>query len=204
MPSSPDPSKPQPEPGLRERKKAKTRALIQHHALRLFAVQGYDATTIEQIIDAAEVSESTFFRYFPTKEAVVLSDDYDPQLVAAYHAQPADIAPIPALRATFKQVFGALPAEQREEQRQRIALILAVPALRAAMLDQFSGAMQLLADAIAERAGRPGDDFAVRTLAGAVIGVMIAVLAGLADDPTADLSDLIDRGIAHLEEGLTL
>jgi hypothetical protein len=64
--------------------------------------------------------------------------------------------------------------------------------------------MQLLADAIAERAGRPGDDFAVRTLAGAVIGVMIAVLASLADDPTADLSDLIDRGIAHLEEGLTL
>lgn len=204
MPNSPDAPKPQPAPGLRERKKAKTRALIQHHALRLFAAHGYRATTIEQIIDAAEVSESTFFRYFPTKEAVVLSDDYDPQLLVAYHAQPADMTPIPALRAAFKQVFGALPAEQRDQQRQRIALILAVPALRAAMLDQFSGAMQLLADAIAERAGRPGDDFAVRTLAGAVIGVMIAVLAALADDPTADLSDLIDQGIAHLEAGLDL
>lgn len=194
----------QPTPGLRERKKAKTRALIQHHALHLFATQGYDQTTIEQIIDAAEVSESTFFRYFPTKEAVVLTDDYDPQLVAAYHAQPADTAPIPALRAAFKQVFGALPAEQREQQHQRIALIIAVPALRVAMLDQFSAAMQLLADAIADRAGRPHDDFAVRTLAGAIIGVMIAVLAALADEPTADLADLIDQGIAHLETGLVL
>lgn len=194
----------QPKPGLRERKKAKTRALIQRHALRLFAAQGYDATTIEQIIDAAEVSESTFFRYFPAKEAVVLSDDYDPELVAAYHAQPADLPPISALRAAFREVFGTLPDEQRAEQRQRIALILTVPALRAAMLDQFSGAMQLLADAIAQRAGRPGDDFAVRTLAGAVVGVMIAVIAELADNPAADLAGLIDQGIAHLEAGLAL
>jgi hypothetical protein len=48
--------------GLRERKKAKTRAAIQEHALRLFRIQGYEATTIEQIADAAEVSPSTVFR----------------------------------------------------------------------------------------------------------------------------------------------
>jgi AcrR family transcriptional regulator len=64
--------------GLRERKKAKTRAAIQAHALRLFAKQGYDETTIDQIADAAEVSQSTFFGYFPTKEDVVLHDRFDP------------------------------------------------------------------------------------------------------------------------------
>lgn len=65
-------------PGLRERKKAKTRAAIQHEALRLFREQGYDETKIEQIAAAVEVSESTIYRYFPTKEDLVLWDEFDP------------------------------------------------------------------------------------------------------------------------------
>jgi AcrR family transcriptional regulator len=193
-----------PEPGLRERKKARTRAAIQSHALRLFRAQGYAATTVEQIIAAAEVSESTFFRYFPTKEDLVLRDDHDPLLVEAYRAQPAELPPVPALRAAFAAAFGNLSAPERAEQQERIALVLTVPSLRAAMLDQFAGATRLLAGAIAERAGRRPDDFAVRTVAGAVVGVMIAVLEELADDPGADLAGLIDSGIAQLEGGLTL
>ena len=57
---------------------------------------------------------------------------------------------------------------------------------------------------MAERSGRRPDDFAVRTVAGAVVGAMMAVLAAMADDPDADLASLIDQAIAHLEAGLSL
>jgi AcrR family transcriptional regulator len=194
----------QARPGLRERKKARTRAAIQAHALRLFREQGYEATTVEQIIEAAEVSETTFFRYFPTKEDVVLQDDYDPLIVETYQAQPAGLPPLAAVRATFTALFAAMTPEQRAEQRERVALVLSVPRLRAALLDQYAKAMELLAAAMAERAGRAPGDFAVRTVAGAVVGVLMAVVAELADDPEADLAALIDEAFAHLESGLTL
>src|SRR5215472_15110349 len=105
--------------GLRERKKAKTRAAIQRHALRLFHEQGYEATTVEQIAEAAEVSPSTFFRYFPTKEDVVLYDDLDPVFIAAYEAQPAELSPIQALRGALRAVFARLPAHEMEQQWER-------------------------------------------------------------------------------------
>ncbi|MCX4091818.1 TetR family transcriptional regulator [Nocardia sp. alder85J] len=198
MPS--DPAK----PGLRERKKALTRATILDHALRLFGEQGYDATTIEQIIDAAAVSESTFYRYFPTKEDLVLQDEYDPRIIAALRAQPADLPPITALRRAFVAVFGDLSDTRRAELRERTGLILTVPALRATMLDQLLQTMRQLAVPLAERAGRDPDDFEVRTVAGAVVGALTAVLAELADDPEADVVALVDRAIARLESGLSL
>jgi AcrR family transcriptional regulator len=191
-------------PGLRERKKARTRSAIQACAMRLFREQGYDATTIEQIIEAADVSETTFYRYFPTKEDVVLDDDYDPMLIQAFQAQPPEVPPVQALRAAFAEAFAGMTAQQQAKQKERIALSLTVPRLRAAMLDQISQAIQLLARAMAERADRRPDDFAVRTVAGAIVGAALAVSGGVADDPEADLPALIDRAIAHLEPGLTL
>jgi AcrR family transcriptional regulator len=194
----------QPPLGLRERKKAKTRAAIQETALRLFREQGYDATTVEQICEAAEVSESTFFRYFPTKADVVLWDEFDPLLVQAFKDQPAALSPIQALRAAFRAVFAQLSPQQYAEQRQRVALIVSVPELRAAMLDQFAQAIQLLADAVAERTGHRSDDLAVRTLAGAAVGAAMVVMFTIADDPTLDLVSLLDASMAHLEAGLPL
>lgn len=190
--------------GLRERKKARTRAAIQSNAMRLFREKGYEATTIEQIIEAAEVSETTFFRYFPAKEDLVLRDEYDPVITQMYQDQPPDMSPVQAMRATFAAMLGGMTAEQRAEQKERVALCLSVPALRAAMLDQLSRNMQLLADAIGARAGRSPDEFIVRSIAGAFLGVMMAVLAEMAQNPEADLGALIDIGFAHLESGLKL
>jgi AcrR family transcriptional regulator len=192
----------QPSPGLRERKKAKTRAAIQAAALHLFERQGYQATTVDQIAEMAEVSQSTFFRYFPTKEDVVLLDRYDPLLLAALLAQPAELSPIAALRRTLRSVLGGLPADELERERQRAMLIVSVPELRARALDDLAASLQPFAEAVAERTGRPVDDSAVRALTGAVLGVSISAMVTASQDPSADWIDLMDSGLAHLETGL--
>src|ERR1700742_2995501 len=98
--------------GLRERKKARTRATIRQEALRLFREQGYQATTVEQIAAAAEISPSTFFRYLPTKEAVVLQDDREPGLVEAIEQHPGELGMVAAIRASMQAVSASLTEEQ--------------------------------------------------------------------------------------------
>jgi AcrR family transcriptional regulator len=191
-------------PGLRERKKERTRATIRAHALHLFVTQGYDETTVQQIIDEVEVSESTFFRYFPTKGDVVLTDEFDPIIVATFLRQPPELGPIQALRRAFNEAFGQLTPEDVAEQSGRMQLILSVPELRASMLDQFGQAMRLLAEVLAERTGRRADDMQVVTVAGAVVGVAMAVMFTMIDDPAANLAALLDEAMGNLEAGLTL
>ncbi|GAA3954277.1 acyl-CoA-like ligand-binding transcription factor [Actinoplanes auranticolor] len=192
-----------PPAGLRERKKARTKAAIREHAMRLFQEQGYAATTVDQIAAAADVSPSTFFRYFPTKEDVVLTDDYDPLMVAALRAQPAGLSPIEAIRRSVRELFGQLPDAQWEQERRRQQLIASVPELRMRIQQQYADSITLLAEVVAERAGRPGDDFASRVVAGAVIG---AALAATRDGRTmadgATYFEDFDRALALLQAGL--
>jgi len=190
--------------GLRERKKLRTRALIQKEALRLFLEKGFEATTIEEIAEAAEISPSTFFNYFPTKEEVVLQDELDPLILAAFNAQPEGTHPIRALRDSMKTVFGQLTAEQDNVMRQRISLMSSTPALRSAMLTQFADLVDQIAELMAGRVGREPTDFAIRNLAGALLGVMMSALLIAASDPKADMIDVADRAMAHLEAGLPL
>ncbi|SFW58362.1 TetR family transcriptional regulator [Amycolatopsis australiensis] len=190
--------------GLRERKKARTRAAIQRHALRLFREQGYAATTVDQIAAAAEISPSTFFRYFPTKEETVLYDPFDPVLIAAALAQPAELSPTAALRATVDVMREQLTGEVGEQERQRQQLVFQEPELRTAVMDKFAEGIDLLAGLAAERTGRARDDFEVRNWAGAVVGVIMAAFLGAAADPGVDTLVVLDRAVAHLEAGLPL
>jgi len=189
---------------LRERKKAKTRLAIREHAMALFKDQGYDKTTVEQIAAAAEVSPSTFFRYFPSKEEVVLQDDYDALLIAAFHAQQVDVPPLRALRNAISEVFLSMPEGQQAQEAERIRLMTAVPELRARMLAQVSEMIQTLAEAVAERVGRQSDDFEVRTFAGALVGVALGIAAGSGDDPASDYLRQFDRALTLLQAGLPL
>ena len=192
-----------PRPGLRERKKAKTRALIQEHALRLFRERGYDQTSVEQIADAAEVSPSTFFRYFPTKEDVVLYDPFDPILIEAFRTQPPGLGPIAALRAAMRSVLGSSAIDWAGQMRERADLLMTVPDLRRAMLDGMFTSIEPFAAALAERTGRRADDFEVRNIIGAVIGVGLLAWFDAGGD-AAGYIERLDAALAHLEAGLPL
>jgi MftR C-terminal domain len=85
-------------------------------------------------------------------------------------------------------VFDQLSGQQMSEQQERMHLILSVPELRAAMLDQFASAMRMLAVVLAERTGRQPEDTAVLTLAGAVVGAVVAVTLAMGDDPTVNFA----------------
>ncbi|HVH64290.1 MAG TPA: TetR family transcriptional regulator [Candidatus Dormibacteraeota bacterium] len=191
--------------GLRERKKMRTRAAIQKEAFRLFLDHGYDETTIEDIAEAADISPSTFFNYYPSKEAVVFEDEYDPMIIAAFDAQPdATTKPIHALRLAIRHVFERIGPEQMKLVRQRTELFAKTPELRSAMLSQFAELADQIADLLAERAGKNKDDFAVHNLAGALLGVMMSVMIMISENPKADLLRTMDSALEHLEEGLPL
>ena len=193
--------------GLRERKKAKTRAAIREHALRLFREQGYSGTTVEQIAEAAEVSPATFYRYFPTKEDVVLQDDLDVLTVPG--AGGAAGRPGPRSRQSAPRCGwpgAGSPPEDRERFRETTALTLAVPEVRARALDEFTRTLDIFAAALAKRTGRDPSEMAVRALAGAIFGVITAITLPTLDEPQDidELFDTIDAGLAQLEAGLPL
>jgi len=194
--------------GLRERKKARTRASIREHALRLFREDGYQHTTVEKIAEAAEVSPSTFFRYFPTKEDVVLQDDMDIRMIEALEQQPPELGPVAAVRAAARQMFASYTAADLDVLRETTALTMTVPEIRARALDEFARTIRVVAEALAKRADRPADDLAVRTAAGAIIGVIMSITMPWEGwSETASFGDSfghIDEALGLLEAGLPL
>jgi AcrR family transcriptional regulator len=194
-------------PGLRERKKARTRASIQQHALRLFRRQGFAATTVEQVAAAAEVSPSTVFRYFPTKEDLAVLDEHlslATVIPPAFAAQPPELTALQALRATLRVAFDALLPADRAARMERDMAILQVPQLWAANARLVVEGMDTLGELVARRAGRDPGDPAVRTFTGAVLGVSVRVLLDAAADPETDPLEALDEALALLEAGLPL
>ena len=194
--------------GLRERKKARTRATIREEALRLFREQGYHATTVEQIAAAAEVSPSTFFRYFPTKEDVVLQDDLEPLLAEAIEHQAPELGVVAAVRAAFRTVITNLDEQQWNRIREQAELSMTTPEVRARAMDDFARTLRVMTEAVARRTGLSPDDPRVRTTAGAIFGTILSATApwdqyaeGFVN---SDFFQRIDDALGVLEGGLSL
>ncbi|WP_067981726.1 TetR family transcriptional regulator [Nocardia caishijiensis] len=185
------------ETSLRARKKERTRRTIRLEAFRLFREQGYTETTVEQIAAAAEVSPSTFFRYFPTKEQLVIADDQDPMMIEALAAQPRGLHPLTAVRRATDAVYASMSAEDAAFEQERQKLLYHLPELRSAIGLEFQRSIELAAQLLGDYTGRPVDDFEVRVAAGAMVGAMLGIVTTGPVDATkvGHALDLLEAGL---------
>jgi AcrR family transcriptional regulator len=183
--------------GLRERKKERTRAAIQREALRLIASVGYEATTCEQIAAAAEVSPATLFRYFATKEDIVLQDSYDPLIGRAIRARPARESSLTAVRRGLADTFADVYQGDVEAIRQRTALILSVPGLRARSREQLDSLVTQVTGALAERSGCSDTDLDMEVAASTCAAVLEVAVGRWARDG-GDLPSHVDTAFVAL------
>jgi AcrR family transcriptional regulator len=187
----------EPEPDWRQRKKTATRDRIRASALRLFRDQGYDATTVEQIAAAAGVSHMTFFRYFPAKEDVALSDSYDPLLAGLIGQTPAAWPLADRIRAALVQGLGQLYDTDRDTLFTQNKLIVSTPALRERLWASQMDTQQVILAALG-----PDPSFQTRVIVAACLAAAsTAVLTWVENDGTPELPDLIDEAFAALASG---
>ncbi|WP_077796918.1 TetR/AcrR family transcriptional regulator [Streptomyces sp. JHA26] len=191
-----------PRPGLRERKKIKTREAIRAATYGLIREQGYETTTVEQIADRAEVSPSTVFRYFPVKEDIVLTDAHDPALLEELRARPADEPWPVSVRHVMRTVIGRGVEAEPEAARLRTRLVSEVPAVRSRMLEGLSVTGRLLGRAVADRTGLDPDGLETRVLSVSLVACLTEVSRYWAEHGhEEDLADLVDRALDVLEHG---
>ena len=187
---------------LRGRRPSTTRRHAARAALELFAANGYEETTVEEVAAAAGISRRTLFRYFPTKADLVWGDFDDELERLADHlaAAPADEPIFDVVRravvATNHFGAGAL-----DELRIRITLITTVPALVAHSALRYGDWLDVVARFAAGRLGVGPDDLRARTVAHVALGAATAAYehwaAGGGDDPAPEL----DRALGLVAGG---
>ncbi len=189
------------EPDWRQRKKTATRDRIRASALRLFREQGYDTTTVEQIAAAAGVSHMTFFRYFPAKEDVVLSDDFDPLIASAIAQTPASWPVITRIRAVLAEGLRLIYDTERDTLFNQVKLIVDTPALRDRVWADQIATQQLILQALSSGQDDQRPSFQTRvTVAACLAAASTAILTWVESDGTAELPDLIGQAFDTLAD----
>lgn len=198
-------------PGLRERKRRQTRRTIAEVAIRLFAERGFDAVTVAEIADAADVAKVTLFNYFPTKESLVLDavGDDDPAQIVADRAPGR--SPVAALRAYYRTVAAGPGVDADQDLITRFRLITESPALTAGVHRLFDQQREALAAVLAAEPDAEADDLTPHLMAAQLCAAILTVKAGFfrrlvagdsARDSAARLINDVDRAFDLVEHGL--
>jgi AcrR family transcriptional regulator len=159
------------EEGLRARKRRETRQRIAEAGLRLFLKDGFEATTLDAIAAAADISRRTFFHYFSSKEEVVnaFESSTDEAFRAAIAAEPLDEAPLDAVRNAFLKVIASY------ETKQAIAidgLLRSTEALCARKQANYARKEQMLFEALSARWQDPERRASLRLVAMVGVGAL--------------------------------
>jgi AcrR family transcriptional regulator len=194
-----------PPAGLRERKKQRTRDALRHVALQLFAERGFDQVTVEEIAERADVSRSTFFRYFPTKGDVLA--DRAGELLAELHGA---LAVRPEAEPVLRSLRAALQVLARayEDRQAEFATLRDVaarhPDVQARALEHHSAWEERVAATLAERLGGGASATRrARVAAGAVLAAArVSVDEWIAAEGRLDLEDLLADALDVLGAGL--
>ncbi len=194
-----------PIPSRRERKKLQTRRSIRDNALRLFADQGFDQTTIQDITDAADVAQRTFFLHFASKEDVLLADSIErgDAFREALAAQPPDASPLESVRGALHALLGGGGLDA-DELMLRARLMEEAPSVLARNLEQYTAFEQLIgADAAARLDQDPyRDTYPVLLGATVMTALRVAISLWYRQGGGGDLAQIVDNALLHLERGL--
>ena len=183
--------------GLRELKKQRTYEELQRVALTLFAARGFDHVTIEDICAEAEVSKTTFYRYFDSKEDVLLGSSQQKltEMAAALAQRPASESAIVAVRNAFLEVA----AEYQSQREQRLAvnrIVRTTPSLAARNLEQQTAWEALLREFFADRDGADGSELSHSVRAAKVVAALrTAMEYWLAHGADTDLPSVVDEAL---------
>ncbi|MGW0116925.1 TetR family transcriptional regulator [Streptomyces sp. NPDC003327] len=202
-----------PAPGLRERKKQRTRDALIREALELFTSQGYERTTVDEIVDAVEVSQRTFFRYFSSKEEVAFAVQQmvEERFVRTLALRPPEEGPFDAMRNAVlgswddlgEAIAEIIPVELH---LRTYRMIESTPALLAAHLRRSTEMEDAIARLIADREGLDVDaDPRPRIAVAAFSGVMRVTgqMWGRGGDQSlAAIRALTERYLDHLNPAL--
>ncbi|MEU6389292.1 TetR family transcriptional regulator [Streptomyces sp. NPDC046939] len=198
--------------GLRERKKEQTRQRIAAVASRMFAERGFDAVTVNEIAEAAEVAKATLFAYFPTKESLALHGVGGDDLAQIVARRPAGQTFLEALRAHHRALAaGQIPEADREALLARVRVIQDSPALQSAASGLLYRQREALAQVLAEDYGRTAAALMAAQIAASLLTLQETyfqrllggacaqdVARALAEDVELAF-DLLEHGLNHVE-----
>lgn len=188
--------------GLRARQRLEAMKRVQQIAVDVFRRDGFENVRVEEIAESAAVSPVSVYRWFGTKEGLVLWDEFDPPLFEAIKSHLATGSPVDAVRDGLIDEFDRMYDGDRALVLDRARLIYAEPALMSAAVRQQSQLADGLVALFGET-GVPGTAFEHRVVASGVVGVLTACIGEwTVHDGDPSLGDLITDGFESLRSAL--